>query len=82
MFDSSGSSGDSMLPALFPSGAPVSFMSDSTQDRLNVSHSERDFSVAINLKLDLRSAPDAGISLSLALVSPVLRVLFFNSDVP
>ena len=46
---------DSMLPALLPSGAPVPVMSDSTQDRLNVSHSERDFSVANDLKLDLSS---------------------------
>ena len=60
MFDSSGDSRDSMLPVLFPSGAPVSFMSDSTQDWLNVSHSERDFSVANNLKLDLSSWTDAG----------------------
>ena len=35
-------------------------MSDSTQDRLNVSHSEGDFSVANNLKLDLSSWTDAG----------------------
>ena len=49
-----------MLPALLPSGAPVPVMSDSTQDRLNVSHSERDFSVANNLKLDLSSWADAG----------------------
>ena len=60
MFDSSLNPGDSMLPALLPSGALVPVMSDSTQDRLNVSHSERDFSVANNLKLDLSSWTDAG----------------------
>merc|ERR1712216_848909 len=48
--------------ALLPSGAPVPVMSDSTQDRINVSHSERDFSVANNLKLDLSSWTDAGHS--------------------
>ena len=60
MFVSSHNPRDSMLPALLPSGAPVPVMSDSTQDRLNVSHSERDFSVANNLKLDLSSWTDAG----------------------
>jgi hypothetical protein len=54
MFDSSRNPGDSMhaaIAVLLPSGheAPVPVMSDSTQDRLNVSHSERDFSVANNL---------------------------------
>ena len=62
MFDSSHDPHDSMLPALFPSGAPVPVMScrQHTRDRLNVSHSERDFSVANNLKLDLSSWTDAG----------------------
>ena len=60
MFVSSRNPRDSMLPSLLPSGAPVPVMSDSTQDRLNVSHSERDFSVANNLKLDLSSWTDAG----------------------
>ena len=60
MFVSSHNPRDLMLPALLPSGAPVPVMSDSTQDRLNVSHSERDFSVANNLKLDLSSWTDAG----------------------
>ena len=59
MFVSSRNPRDSMLPSLLPSGAPVTVMSDSTQDRLNVSHSERDFSVANNLKLDLSSWTDA-----------------------
>ena len=60
MFVSSRDPRDSMLPSLLPSGAPVPVMSDSTQDRLNVSHSERDFSVVNNLKLDLSSWTDAG----------------------
>ena len=38
----------------------LSCHADSTQGRLNVSHSERDFSVANNLKLDLSSWTDAG----------------------